>query len=80
MEAVVASKQAWSGPTREEAGLDIHVHKPSPACGAKLSLTAPPTSRSQISAAHVGGEDAGSDFTGGCFSKSESRAGVLLIQ
>ena len=52
---------------------------PHSAADVKLSLTAPLTSRSPISAAYVGGEDADSDFTG-CFSKVESRAGVLMIQ
>ena len=28
----------------------------------------------------TGGEDAGSDVTGSCFSEAESRAGVLMIQ
>ena len=53
---------------------------PHSAADVKLSLTAPLTSRSQISAAYVGGEAADSDFIGCCFSKVESRAGVLMIQ
>ena len=77
---MLLSKLGRDQPVSKEAGPDIHVHTPSPACGAKLSLTAPPTSRSQISAAYVGGEDAGSDVTGGCYSKAEPRAGVLMIQ
>ena len=81
MEAVLLlSKLGRDQPVSKEVGPDIHVHTPSPAYGAKLSLTAAPTSRSQLSAAYVGGEVADSDFTGGCFSKAESRAGVLMIQ
>ncbi len=77
---MLLSKLGRDQPVSKEAGPDIHVHTPSPACGVKLSLTATPTSLSQISAAYDGGEDAGSDVTGGCFSEAESRAGVLMIQ
>ena len=76
---MLLSKLGRDQPVSKEAGPDIHVHTPSPACGAKLSLTAPPTSRSQLGCLYRG-EDADSDFTGCCFSKVESRAGVLMIQ
>jgi hypothetical protein len=78
---LLLSKLGRDQPVSKEAGPDIHVHTPSPACGAKLSR---PHSAADVTVSDIGcscrGGGRGSDVTGGCYSKAEPRAGVLMIQ